>query len=84
LKIGELPDSIVYLEDGKVYLYSEAVIKIFKALGGPFKLILILYVIPKSGRDLIYKWIAKNRFRIFGRRETCFIPEVKMQARILD
>ena len=83
-KIVDIPDSIAYVSEGQVYFYSDAVIRIFADLRGMFRLIFILYIIPKFLRDLIYKWIAKNRFRIFGRRDTCFIPDEKTRDRILD
>ncbi len=84
LNIENVPDSIVYLRDGKAYFYSDAAITIFVELGGIFKLVSVFYIIPKFARDYLYKVIAKNRFKIFGRRDTCFIPDEKMRARFLD
>ena len=84
LNIENVPDSIVYLRDGKAYFYSDAAITIFVELGGIFKLVSVFYIIPKYARDYLYKVIAKNRFKIFGRRDTCFIPDEKMRARFLD
>ena len=84
MKIGDLPDSIVYVRDGKAYFYSDAAIKIFMDLGGVYKLVFILYIFPKFLRDAIYKWVARNRFRIFGKRDTCYIPDENVKSRILN
>lgn len=84
LQLKNLPDSIVYLKDGKVYLQSDAAIKIFVDLGGLFKMGSVFYMVPKFLRDIIYKWIAKNRFRVFDKRDRCFIPDEKMRVRFLD
>ncbi len=70
----EWPDSIVYLRDSKIYVYSDAAIQVFIDLGGAWKLMWILYIIPKGIRDFIYKLIARYRYRIFGKSNSCYLP----------
>ena len=83
-QLKEIPDSIVYLKEGEVYFYSDAALKILNDLGGVFRLFSILYIIPKFIRNFFYKWLAKNRYGIFGKRKTCFIPDEKLSTRILN
>ncbi|MGB5322260.1 thiol-disulfide oxidoreductase DCC family protein [Lutimonas sp.] len=76
-KIGM--DSIVLIEDGKVYQKSTAVLKICQHLNWPWRIFLVGAYIPKSWRDKLYDLIAKNRYRWFGKKDTCtvMIPAYK-------
>ncbi|WP_299579927.1 DCC1-like thiol-disulfide oxidoreductase family protein [uncultured Sunxiuqinia sp.] len=74
LAIPEDIDSILLVENGQYYTHSEAVLKIAKQLGGFFRIGLIGRIMPKSWRDQLYCWIAKNRFHWFGRRNSCRMP----------
>ncbi|MEY2923976.1 MAG: hypothetical protein RLZZ337_516 [Bacteroidota bacterium] len=71
---GELPDSIVFLEKGKIYVRSSAALRIAGYLKYPWPILRVLFVFPKILRDLVYDFIAKNRYRWFGKKETCRIP----------
>ena len=68
-------DSIILIINNKQYFYSEAILKIFSLLGFPYKLLLLAYIFPKSLRDWIYKWIARNRYKIWGKYDSCPIPK---------
>jgi len=74
LKIKEDIDSIVFYEDGALYYKSTAILEIFRSLGGVWVFTNILYVIPRFLRDIIYDFIAKYRYKIFGRRQSCRMP----------
>lgn len=65
--LQQLPDSIVYLNDQEVFIQSTAVLMILKELPFPFKLLYVFKIIPKFIRDAVYKYIAKNRYRWFGK-----------------
>lgn len=67
-------DSIILLADGKVYFYSDAVLRIFSLLGLPFNLFYICKIVPKPIRDFIYRWVARNRYKIWGKYDSCPIP----------
>jgi predicted DCC family thiol-disulfide oxidoreductase YuxK len=64
-------ESIVLVTNGKTYTHSTAVIKSLILLGGIYKATAILLIIPKTLRDPIYKIIAKNRYRWFGKYQSC-------------
>jgi predicted DCC family thiol-disulfide oxidoreductase YuxK len=71
------------IADGIVHLKSEGSLRLAAGLGFPWKLAGILRLIPKSVRDPLYEWIARNRYRIAGRRNTCFVPSPEHRARFL-
>ncbi len=66
--------TIVFEHEGKFYIRSTAAILILAELGGIYALAKILLMIPKFLRDLVYRYIAKNRYLWFGRRDTCRLP----------
>ena len=68
-------DSIVLIENGKFYVRSEAIFGIFRRLGGVWKLWLAFKILPRKLDDALYDYIARNRFKWFGRRESCVVIE---------
>jgi predicted DCC family thiol-disulfide oxidoreductase YuxK len=76
-------DSIVLLQDGKVYTESTAILQIFKKLTGMWKLLSVFHIVPKFIRDSLYRWFAKNRYRWFGQQESCMIPTPEVRQRFL-
>jgi predicted DCC family thiol-disulfide oxidoreductase YuxK len=68
---GDDFDSVVYIRGDKYYLKSSAILHILKELGGIWKLFFIFIIIPNFIRDFIYKIIAKTRYKIFGRHDSC-------------
>jgi predicted DCC family thiol-disulfide oxidoreductase YuxK len=87
LKKYELPpsylDTLVLVEEGKVYLGSTAALRVARFLGGGWPLFYGLIIIPKGVRDRIYQWISRNRYQWFGRRDTCRIPSASESAHFL-
>lgn len=74
--------SVILLHNEKVYLKSDAVLRIAGQL--PFyKFFFFLILIPRFIRDWLYDIVARNRYKWFGRRETCFIPDEKLKERFL-
>ncbi len=67
-------DSIVYLENEKVYLRSTAVLKILKKLGKGWQILYVFAIIPAFIRDPVYDLLARFRYKLFGRRKTCALP----------
>jgi predicted DCC family thiol-disulfide oxidoreductase YuxK len=67
--------SVIYFKDQTLYLKSDAVIEIAKDLKGTWKLLRLLRWFPKSLRDALYMGIAKNRYRLFGRKHNCSIDK---------
>lgn len=69
----EAHQSIIYTENGHIYRKSDAVLKLSRHLGFPFNLTYYLILIPKIFRDKIYDTIARNRYKWFGKCESCKI-----------
>jgi len=67
-------ESIVLIENEKVYIKSSAALRITKKLSGLWPLFFVLLIIPRFIRDGIYDIIAKNRYKWFGKKEQCMIP----------
>ena len=64
-------DSVIFVENGRAYIKSEAFFRITKKLGGFYKLIAVFRIFPNRLCDWIYDFIAKNRYRWFGEKSTC-------------
>lgn len=76
-------DTIVLMMNEKVYFKSSAALQIAKKLNRFWKVVYILVIIPEPLRDLIYNFIARNRYKWFGRRESCRIPTEDESDRFL-
>ena len=76
-------DSLVLFEEGRFSMSSNAALRTFSYLDGWQKHVIILAVVPRSLRDLIYRFIAKNRYKWFGRREQCMVPTAELSKRFL-
>jgi predicted DCC family thiol-disulfide oxidoreductase YuxK len=68
-------DSVILIKSNKVYIESDAAIEIAGMLDFPWKMGVIFRIVPKKMRDNIYRWIAKNRYKWFGKRDICRIPD---------
>jgi len=66
-------DTVVLIENGMAFTYSTAIIKIARRLSGLWPIFYGSILIPKFIRDGMYKYIAKNRYRWFGKKETCLM-----------
>ncbi|TFD97641.1 MULTISPECIES: thiol-disulfide oxidoreductase DCC family protein [Jeotgalibacillus] len=82
--IDPLIDSVMLIKDDKVYTKSTAVLTICKSLTGPAGFLPVFLAVPKPLRDLVYGFIAKNRFHWFGKKQACGIPTVEERRRMLD
>ena len=76
--------TVVFIDDGKIYTQSSAAFRICKHLDGGWKLFFGMMVIPKFIRDAAYNFIARNRYRWFGKKDACMIPTPEMRNRFLD
>lgn len=77
-------DSVVYWKDGQILLKSQAVLEILKDLGGIYSLFIILKIVPQFLRDLVYDYIAKNRYGWFGQSDICRLPNEQEKIYFLD
>ena len=76
-------ESNILLEDGRAWLKSEGSIRIFERLGLPWSLIAVGRVLPLPLRDRAYDIIARNRYRWFGVRQSCYLPDPAEADRFL-
>ena len=82
--IGEDEDSVVLIEKGKAYTQSSAALRIAKKLDGLWHLFFLFILVPRPVRDSLYNYVAKNRYRWFGKKEdACALPSPEMRKRFL-
>ena len=75
--------SIVYIDELGIYMESDATLRILERLGGMWSILAYFRFIPKNIRDLIYRIVAKYRYRLFGKYDSCRIPGEEEKARFL-
>ena len=76
-------DSFIYIRGGKVCQRSDGALNVLKDLGGLWKLFYAFIIIPRPLRDIVYDFVAKYRYRLFGKRESCMVPSADLQKRFL-
>lgn len=77
-------DSIILVDADEELVYSDAVLRIARRVGGFYQFLLIGYILPKAWRDSLYRLVARKRFAWFGRRDSCLLPDEKYRSRFLD
>ena len=82
-KDPKLLDSIVLIENGKLYQKSRAIFRICKTLKMPYPLIYIFWPVPFFLRDWVYNWVARNRYKWYGKKNECWLPSPELKERFL-
>lgn len=77
-------DSLVLLENQEIFYKSTAALKIAKSLSGLWPVFYPLIVLPQEFRNVIYDWIATNRYRWFGKKSTCRLPSPEEKVKFLS
>ena len=77
-------DSFVLTIDDRIYVRSTAALKMLRHLGNGWQLIYPLIIIPKFIRDAVYDLMAKNRYKWFGKCNSCWMPDPKWTEKFLD
>jgi predicted DCC family thiol-disulfide oxidoreductase YuxK len=77
------PDSFVLEDADGIWRRSDAALRIARHLGGAWRCLGVLRVIPRPVRDALYDFVARNRYRWFGRKETCRLPAPDERSRFL-
>ncbi|HEX8378925.1 MAG TPA: DCC1-like thiol-disulfide oxidoreductase family protein [Allosphingosinicella sp.] len=80
---GDEEGTILVLEGGRLFTETDAAIAIALGLGWPWRWAAAARILPRYLRDPVYRWVARNRFRWFGRRETCWVPDPADRGRIV-
>lgn len=82
-ELKEVPDSILFYSKGVMYTESTAALHIAQYLKRPFSWLAYLRVIPRPIRDVVYRLIARNRYKWFGKRDTCRVPTAAERDKLL-
>lgn len=76
-------DSIMLIEDEKIHVKSSAALRIAKHLTGGYPLLFVCMIIPSFIRNWVYDYIAKNRYRWYGKKDQCMIPTPELKSKFL-
>ena len=76
--------SMVLIVGNQVYHQSTAALLTAKRLGGLWPILSVLLLIPRPIRDIVYKWVAKHRYQVLGKKEHCWKPTPDLADRFLD
>ncbi len=79
-----LDSIILYKESGDILFKSDAALEISKNLKGAWPILYIFKVVPRFLRDIVYNWVARNRYKWFGKRDTCRMPDPELKERFLE
>jgi predicted DCC family thiol-disulfide oxidoreductase YuxK len=78
------PLSFLLLEGGASYTDSDAIVRILRTFGRGWRFVaLLMSIVPRFIRDPLYRWIARHRYRLFGRRPACIVPTADTADRFL-
>ena len=77
-------DSVILVEDGECYTKSTAALKIARHLESPYSAGRVFIYVPRILRDAVYGLVATSRYRVFGKKDQCMIPDEDTRDRFLD
>jgi predicted DCC family thiol-disulfide oxidoreductase YuxK len=77
-------NSFILAEGGKIYTRSTGVLRMFKLLGGEWKIFYGFIIVPKFIRNAVYNWISKHRYKWYGKRDECMVPTPELRERFLE
>ena len=76
--------SFILLENGRIYTKSTGALRVVKRLNGAWPLLYSFIIVPPFIRNVMYNWVAKNRYKWFGKQESCWLPTPDLRARFLN
>ncbi len=77
-------NTVVLVDAGRAYTRSDVPLRIFGKIGGAWSLLAVFRIVPRPLRNAVYDWIARNRYRWFGKKEACWLPTPDLKARFLS
>lgn len=80
---GEYLNTVILVDGDTLYTRSAAVLKIAGIIGGVWGLLAVFLIVPAFIRDIVYNFIARNRYRWFGKKESCRIPTPELKSKFL-
>lgn len=81
---GNYMDTVVMVEDERAWMRSDAVLQILNRLGGLYSFAMVFYIVPRIIRDAIYKYVAANRYKWYGKRDSCRIPTPALKSKFIE
>ena len=78
------PESIILVEGDRMYEQSSAALRIVRRLRGAWKLLYAFVIVPRPLRDVVYRFVARHRYRWFGRTSECRVPTPELRERFLS
>lgn len=78
------PDTIVFLEAGRMFERSTAALRIARYMRWPYRALYALLLVPRPLRDLVYRFVARHRYRWFGKSDACRVPTPELRARFVE
>ena len=76
-------DTVVLVDGDRIFLRSDAPLEVARRLGGGWALLYIFKVLPRPLRNAVYDWVARHRYRWFGRQESCMLPRPEWKGRFV-
>ena len=76
-------NSVVLVDNGQLFTQSDAVLQIASQLGLPWSAASVFRILPTGFRNAVYDWVARNRYRWFGRQEQCMLPRPEWKGRFI-
>ncbi len=83
ISLETLPVTVVLIENEKLYTHSTAALRVVQQLAFPVSMLVVFKIIPVKVRDGIYNWIARNRYKWFGKQQSCMVPKANIMHRFL-
>lgn len=83
IKSGQSFDTVIFSKNGKLFFKTGAALRILYTIGGLWKIAIVLLIFPPFIRNFVYDLIASNRYKWFGKKESCRIPTKEERAKFL-
>lgn len=83
-RFGRRPDSLLFEVGDKIWIESDAALQLARYLDGGWKTLSWLRLFPRFLRDAVYRLVARNRYRMFGKKDACMIPTPQLKERFID
>ena len=76
--------TLLVIDGERSWQHTAAILRVVHVLGWPWRLAWVGWLVPAPLRDVLYRWVARNRYRIWGRSATCMLPAPEHAGRLLD
>lgn len=82
-KYGSTPDSLVLQHKDKLYIKSDAALQVSRLMGGTWPMLATFLIVPRFIRNGIYDWVARNRYKWYGKQDECMMPTKELKERFI-